>query len=69
LRLLEKNPSLHPYLPEALEIAYQDALDLAVRETSMSYKTFPQECPYSLEQGLDFEFFPGQQPESGEQWE
>jgi hypothetical protein len=69
LRLLEKSPSLHPYLPEALEIAYQDALDLAVRETSMSYKTFPQECPYSLEQALDFEFFPGKQAESSEEWE
>lgn len=69
LRLLEQNPSLHSYLPEALESAYQDALDLAVRETSMSYKTFPQECRYSLEQALDFEFFPGRQPKSGEEWE
>ena len=69
LRLLEKSPSLHFYLPEALESAYQDALDLAVRETSMSYKAFPQECPYSLEQALHFEFFPGQQPELGEEWE
>jgi hypothetical protein len=69
LRLLEKSPSLHPYLPEALEIAYQDALDLAVRETSMSYKTFPHERLYSLEQALDFEFFPGKQTEFGEGWE
>jgi hypothetical protein len=69
LRLLEKNPSLQPYLSEALEIAYQDGLDLAVRETALSYKTFPQECPYSLEQVLDSEFLPGVPPQSMEEWE
>lgn len=41
MRLLEKSPSLQPYLLEALENGYQDALDLAVRETSLSYTTFP----------------------------
>jgi len=59
-RLLKKSPSLQPYLPEALENGYQDALDLAVRETSLSYKTFPPECPYSLEQILNNNVFPGE---------
>lgn len=62
--LLEESPSLKPYLPEVLEKAYQDGVDLAVRETSLNYKDFPQECLYSLEQVLDSSFFPGQKFES-----
>ncbi|MFB2983854.1 DUF29 family protein [Microseira sp. BLCC-F43] len=62
--LLEENPSLKPYLPEALEKAYQYGLALAVRETSLSYKDFPQECLYEVEQVLNSSFFPGQSLES-----
>ena len=62
--LLEESPSLKPYLPEVLEKAYQDGVDLAVRETSLNYKDFSQECLYSLEQVLEFSFFPGQKLES-----
>ncbi|MCL1473769.1 DUF29 domain-containing protein [Argonema antarcticum] len=61
IELLEENPSLKPYLPEAKEKTYQDGLDLAVQETSLSYKIFPSECPYDLEQVLDSKFFPGLQ--------
>jgi hypothetical protein len=62
--LLEESPSLKPYFPEVLEKAYQDGVDLAVRETSLDYKDFPQECLYSIEQVLDSSFFPGQKLES-----
>ncbi len=68
LKLLSESPSLKPYLPEALEYAYQSALNLAVRETSLSYKVFPQECPYSSDEMLDSRFFPGQQSDFDE-WE
>lgn len=61
LELLEENPSLKPYLSEAKEKTYQDGLDLAVQETSLSYKIFPSECPYDLEQVLNYKFFPGTQ--------
>jgi hypothetical protein len=67
--LLEESPSLKPYLPEVLEKAYQDGVDLAVRETSLNYKDFPQECLYSLEQVLDSSFFPGQKLESDPNWD
>ncbi|MCL1463317.1 DUF29 domain-containing protein [Argonema galeatum] len=63
-RLLKQSPSLKPFLPEAIEEAYQDGLDLAVRETSLNYKDFPAECPYNLEQVLDSEFLPGERLES-----
>jgi len=64
---LEESPSLKPYLPEATQKAYRDGLDLAVRETSLSYKVFPAECAYNLEQILDADFFPGL--ESEQEWE
>jgi hypothetical protein len=66
--LLEESLSLKSYLPEGLEKAYQDAVDLAVRETSLNYKDFPEECLYSLEQVLDSSFFPGQKLESDPNW-
>lgn len=58
LTLLQENPSLKPYLQEALALAYQNGLDLAVRETGLSYAQFPESCPYTWEQSLDAEFFP-----------
>ncbi|MBD2544994.1 DUF29 domain-containing protein [Planktothricoides raciborskii] len=58
LTLLQENPSLKPYLQEALALAYQSGLDLAVRETGFSYTKFPESCPYTWEQTLDAEFFP-----------
>jgi Domain of unknown function DUF29 len=66
--LLEENPSLKPYLLEALEKAYKSGLDLAVRETSLTDEDFPDQCPYAIEQVLDATFFPGQPVESGQNW-
>ncbi|QYO63945.1 DUF29 domain-containing protein [Leptolyngbya sp. 7M] len=56
--VLKDNPSLKPYVPEAIAIAYQLAQDLAVRETGMDYDTFPAECPYTIEQILEETFLP-----------
>ena len=56
--LLQENPSLKPYLGEVIQKAYASGLDLAVRETNLPYATFPEICPYTLEQALDDEFFP-----------
>jgi len=62
--LLKESPSLKPYLRDAVSDIYEYALDLAVRETSLDEKGFPQKCPYSVEQVLEKEFFPGEQLES-----
>jgi hypothetical protein len=43
--LLEENPSLKPYLQEALQKVYESGRDLAVGETDLPLKTFPQYCP------------------------
>lgn len=54
--LLNENPSLKPYLTEALDLAYRSGRNLAVKETNLPYETFPATCPYSLPQILDPDF-------------
>lgn len=57
-QLLADSPSLKPFLPEALARAYQDGLDLAVRETGLSYDAFPEDCPYLFTQVFTPDFLP-----------
>ena len=59
-RLIQDNPSLKPYLPEAFQEAYQNGRDLAVGETDLPLKTFPQNCLYSLDEILGSRFYPGE---------
>ena len=66
LKLLEENPSLTPYLPEAIAQAYQSGLALAVRETDMPFKTFPSGNSYTWEQIEKPDFLPGIQLDSDE---
>ena len=63
--LLLENPSLQLYLGEILERAYQDGVDLAVRETNLPYETFLPTCTYMLEQVLKAEFLPGKGSSEG----
>ena len=51
-RLLLKMPSLRASIPEVLREAYEDALALAVQETSLKETTFPPVCPYTLDEIL-----------------
>lgn len=60
LQLVDDNPSLKPYLDEALTIAYPNARDLAMSETDLPEITFPSDCPYSLADVLRDRFFPGE---------
>ncbi len=48
--VLEDSPSLRPQLIETIEKAYRKAVLQAVRETGLSKSTFPETCPYSIEQ-------------------
>ena len=54
-RLLLKMPSLRASIPEVLPEAYEDALALAVQETSLEETTFPAVCPYTLDEILSRE--------------
>jgi Domain of unknown function DUF29 len=58
--LLKENPSLKPYLEELLETAYAKGLALASGETNLPRKTFPENCPYILEEILSDRFYPGE---------
>jgi hypothetical protein len=49
---LEENPSLKPYLPEAISKAYRYGLTLVGKETPLDPKQLPQVCPFS-----EFEIF------------
>lgn len=58
---LEESPSLNNQLAISIEKAYPKSLSLAIEETGLSFKTFPKECPYSIEQLLDDGFYPNAQ--------
>lgn len=60
LELREENPSLKPYLPEVLQKAYIKGIALASGETNLPIKTFPQDCPYSIDEILSDRFYPGE---------
>lgn len=60
LELLKENPSLKPYLQEALQAAYIKGLVLASGETNLPRKTFPENCPYGLEDIFSDRFYPGE---------
>jgi hypothetical protein len=56
--LLEDSPSLKPYLKEIFLAAYELGLALAIRETQLGERVFPEECPYSPEDIMNSEFLP-----------
>ena len=57
-RRLRRSPSLRPELPTLVEIAYADARKLAMHETGLTLATFPERCPWSLDQLQDEDFLP-----------
>ena len=63
-RLLKQNPSLQPFLPEALLDAYESARLKAAIETKLELDRFPEACPYNLE---DLQLQAGSQSDSTSQ--
>lgn len=59
---LELNPSLknRDTLQTALNKAYKHATRGAEKETGLARSAFPETCPYSLEQIMDENFYPGE---------
>ncbi len=58
-RHLRDNPSLKAVVPEAITDAYGDAIIEAGAETGLSESTFPASCPWSFEQVMADNFWPG----------
>nr|WP_113891003.1 DUF29 domain-containing protein [Roseiarcus fermentans] len=56
---LDDNPSLRPLLPQAIATAHRRARLDAVAETGLLEATFPEACPWTVEQVLDDGFWPG----------
>lgn len=57
-RLLRKNPGLKPKLPGMLPEAWEAAREDAADETELPLETFPEACPFTLEQVLDPDWWP-----------
>jgi hypothetical protein len=57
-KCLRENPGLKSKLPDAFSEAYDTARFQAMRETGLKRSTFPDICPWSLEQVLDDNFWP-----------
>jgi hypothetical protein len=47
-KLLKNNPSLKPFLAEAIDEGYEDGLDLVDRETPIPIESLPQTCHFSI---------------------
>ncbi|HHB92429.1 MAG TPA: DUF29 domain-containing protein, partial [Thioploca sp.] len=56
--LLEDSPSLKPQLEERFVVSYQRAIVIAAKETGIKKERFPKECPFSLIQIMDKDFYP-----------
>ena len=54
--ILQDNPSLKPYLEEAISKGFRQGISLVVRETPLDFDDLPKECPYTIEQILDPQF-------------
>ncbi len=58
-RVLEDNPSLKNHqLIDKLNYAYKQGVLYAAKGLNLTEKIFPKNCPYSIDQCLDDEFFP-----------
>jgi len=56
--LLVDNPSLKPYVEEAIARSYKQAIALVVKETPFDKKDLPSICPYNTVQILNQDFYP-----------
>jgi hypothetical protein len=57
-RHMADNPSLKPFLAEAIDEAFGDARIGAERESGLPRRTFPEICSWSYAQMLDDDFWP-----------
>jgi hypothetical protein len=56
--VLADNPSLKSQWPEFTAYAYRSARRDAAVETNLPFSRFPAECPWTLEQAIDDDFWP-----------
>lgn len=59
--VLKESPSLKATMPENLMLAYPSAVRLTSKETSLSARLFPKECPYTLADVMTDDWLPPDQ--------
>jgi hypothetical protein len=59
IRELRLSRSLKPFLAEAIQLAYPDALHIATKETGLQAVLFPEECPFQESEIFDEDYWPG----------
>ncbi len=57
--LLKESPSLRPTLAATLGEIYDTARREAAQETGLALNRFPSTCPFTIDQVLDDEYWPG----------
>ena len=57
-RRLRESPGLKSRFSDAIMDVYSDAVNLATKETRLPKSTFPTECPYTIPEILDENFYP-----------
>ncbi|EDY2030033.1 DUF29 domain-containing protein [Salmonella enterica] len=57
---LGDNPSLNHVMPELALAAYKTARKVAADETDLPLVTFPEDNPWTIEQALEENYFPGE---------
>jgi Domain of unknown function DUF29 len=56
IEILTDNPSLKPYLLEAIQKGFRQGINLVLRETQLDLPDLPSELPYAIAQILDPDF-------------
>jgi len=59
---IERSPHLRDYPAQRMPLAYRRARRDAADETGLPLATFPETCPWALDQVLDENFWPGSIP-------
>jgi len=57
-RHLKKNPSLQSKIEETQADAYEDAVFGTSRKTQLHIKAFPEQCPWTVGEVMDSDFWP-----------
>ena len=55
---LQTHPGMHQHVPSILVRAWRKACRDARRQTGLPRTTFPETCPWTVEQVLDADFWP-----------
>ena len=56
---VKDSPSLRPKIPDMITDEYSLAREYAAAETGLPLVIFPDQCPFTVEQLLDVEYWPG----------